>query len=72
MNEHKITTAEELGAQIRARRGELRLTQVEVADVAHVSPRLIVELERGKSTARIEGVLRVLAVLGLDVYLHSR
>ncbi|HWN72986.1 MAG TPA: helix-turn-helix domain-containing protein [Solirubrobacterales bacterium] len=58
--------------QIRTRRGELRLTQVEVADVARVSPRLVVELEHGKSTARLEGVMRVLAVLGLDIYLRSR
>jgi len=72
MKEHKITNAEDLGVQIRTRRGELRLTQVEVADVARVSPRLVVELEHGKSTARLEGVMRVLAVLGLDIYLRSR
>lgn len=72
MREHKITNAEDLGVQIRARRSELRLTQVEVADVARVSPRLIVELEHGKSTARLEGIMRVLAVLGIDIYLRSR
>ncbi|HEY8502523.1 MAG TPA: helix-turn-helix domain-containing protein, partial [Solirubrobacterales bacterium] len=61
-----------LGAMIRARRVELRLTQVELADVARVTPRLIGELERGKATARIEGILRILEVLGLDVYLRTR
>jgi HTH-type transcriptional regulator/antitoxin HipB len=72
MSEVKITNANDLGARIRTRRVELRLTQVELADVARVSPRLVGELERGKSTAHLEGVIRTLAALGLDIYLHTR
>jgi y4mF family transcriptional regulator len=72
MNENKITNADDLGTCIRARRVELRLTQVELADVARVTPRLVGELEHGKSTAHLEGVIRVLAALGLDIYLHTR
>lgn len=72
MSEVKIANANDLGARIRARRVELRLTQVELADVARVSPRLVGELERGKSTAHLEGVIRTLAALGLDIYLHTR
>lgn len=72
MKEHKITNSQELGAHIRIRRTELRLTQIELADVARVTPRLVGELEHGKSTARLEGVMRVLAALGLDIYLRTR
>lgn len=72
MNEIKITKSADLGPRIRARRVELRLTQVELADVALVTPRLVGELERGKSTAQLEGVIRVLATLGLDLYLRAR
>lgn len=72
MNEHKITNAQELGARIRRRRTELHLTQVDLADFARVTPRLVGELEHGKSTARIEGVMRVLTALGLDIYLRTR
>jgi transcriptional regulator with XRE-family HTH domain len=62
----------ELGAQIRARRIELRLTQGEVADVSRVTLRFVSELERGKETAQYAGIQRVLAALGLDVYLKTR
>jgi HTH-type transcriptional regulator / antitoxin HipB len=72
MDETKITNADDLGTRIRARRVELHLTQVELADVARVTPRLVGELEHGKSTAHLEGVIRVLATLGLDIYLHTR
>jgi HTH-type transcriptional regulator/antitoxin HipB len=72
MNERKISNAEDLGALIRTRRIELRLTQVELAEVSRVTPRLLGELERGKSTARIEGVMRILAALGLDIYVRGR
>ena len=72
MSEHKITNAQELGACIRRRRTELHLTQVDLADFARVTPRLVGELEHGNSTARIEGVMRVLTALGLDIYLRTR
>ncbi|HEX3609771.1 MAG TPA: type II toxin-antitoxin system Y4mF family antitoxin [Solirubrobacterales bacterium] len=67
-----IRTAEELGARIRARRKELGLRQAELAGVARVTPRFLSELENGKATARLDGVLRVLAALGLDLHLDPR
>lgn len=62
----------ELGAQVRARRNELRLTQGELADVSGVTLRFVSELERGKATAQYAGIQRVLAALGLDLYLKPR
>lgn len=51
---------------------EQRLTQGELADVSSVSLRFVSELERGKETAQYAGIRRVLASLGLDLYLESR
>ncbi|HEX5526123.1 MAG TPA: helix-turn-helix domain-containing protein [Solirubrobacterales bacterium] len=62
----------ELGSQIRARRIEQGLTQGELADVSRVTLRFVSELERGKETAQYAGIQRVLASLGLDLYLKPR
>ncbi len=72
MNERRIQTSEELGARVRERRTELRLTQGELADAAGVSLRFVSELENGKRTAQLAGIQRVLAALGLDFYLDTR
>ncbi|MGN6586047.1 MAG: helix-turn-helix domain-containing protein [Solirubrobacterales bacterium] len=62
----------ELGAAIRGRRYELELTQEELADVARVTVRFVSELERGKESAQFAGIRRVLAALGLDLYVKPR
>lgn len=72
MNDCKVTTASDLGRRVRSRRTELGLTQIDLAGVARVSPRFVGELERGKATARLDGILRVLSALGLDVHLRTR
>lgn len=70
--EARIQTSEELGARIRQRRNDLRLKQEDLGAVAQVTPRLIGELERGKKTAQLDGLLRILAALGLDLYVAAR
>lgn len=50
---------------VRARRKKLGLNQTELADVARTTLRFISELERGKPSAQLDGVLRVLAALGI-------
>lgn len=72
MTEGRIQSPEELGVRIRQRRTDLRLTQEELAAVAMVTPRLLGEVERGKKTAQLDGLLRILAALGLDLYLQRR
>lgn len=59
--------AEGIGTFVRAERKELRLTQLEVAELADVSDRFLRELEHGKPTAEIGKVIEVLAVLGYDL-----
>ena len=40
--------------------------------MASVTPRLLGEVERGKPTAQLDGVLRILTALGLDLYTRAR
>lgn len=72
MNGHTIRDSYALGALIRARRRELGLTQTEVANVARTTLRFISELEGGKQTAQLDGVLRVLAALGIELNARPR
>lgn len=67
-----IQDAKQLGELIRRRRRELGLTQTEVAEVADTNLRFLSELERGKPTARLENVLRVLATLGIELEARIR
>lgn len=67
-----IKNEKELGVRIRTRRKELELTQGELADVSSVTLRFVSELERGKATAQYGGIQRVLATLGMDLYLVPR
>lgn len=68
----RIHTPEDLGARVRARRLELRLTQEDLAGVARVTPRLLGELERGKPSAQLAGILRIFEALGLDLVVRPR
>ena len=62
-----IMNSRELGAAIRMERKRLKVTQKELAMTAGVGLRYLIELERGKSTARMEGVFKVLQTLGLKL-----
>lgn len=68
----RVLDSEVLGAVVNRRRKDLQLTQAELAAAAMVTPRLLGEVERGKKTAQLDGLLRILAALGLDLYLEAR
>ncbi len=55
---------EKTGDFVRRRRKANRMTQAELAELAGVGKRFVSELERGKSTARVDAVNAVLAVFG--------
>ena len=59
-----IHTPHDLGRMVRETRRRLKLTQPQLALAANVGVRFIVELEAGKSTLRLENILRVLQALG--------
>ncbi len=56
-----------LGEVVRKRRDELGLRQSELADLAGCSERFVHTLEHGKPTLRLDKLLDVLEVLGLDL-----
>ena len=53
-----------LAAFVRARRLANRMTQRELAELAGLGVRLVSEVERGKTTTRMDVVNRLLAVFG--------
>jgi y4mF family transcriptional regulator len=59
-----IQNSSDLGRVVREARKRLKLTQPQLALAANVGVRFIVELEAGKSTLRLEHILRVLQALG--------
>jgi y4mF family transcriptional regulator len=61
------TSAATIGQLVRQRRIANNLTQRQLAELAGVGLRLISELERGKTTLRMDAVNRVLGVFGLTL-----
>ena len=59
-----IKSPQELGDALRNARKRLGLTQPQLALVAGVGIRFIVDLEGGKPTVRLDSVLRVIDALG--------
>ena len=70
-NMKTIHNSRELGAAIRTERKRLKVTQKELAMTAGTGLRFISELERGKKTSRIEGILKVLQTLGLNILIDT-
>jgi HTH-type transcriptional regulator / antitoxin HipB len=61
--------AAQIGAALRARRHALALTQVETADLADISPRVLSDLENGRETVRLDILAAVANALGLSLNL---
>jgi y4mF family transcriptional regulator len=64
--------ATELGATVRKTRKLLRLTQKELADLAGCGPDFLYDLERGKTTVRLDKLVPVLEMLGLTFKVEPR
>ena len=62
----------DLADVVRARRKDLGLTQVEVAELADVSARFVMELEQGKPTVRLDKLTAVLDAMGLTLRTEVR
>lgn len=70
-NHTPIQTVADLGRRIRAERKAQGLLQADLATAAGTSVRFIVEIEKGKPTARIGKVVDVLRQLGLHLSLEG-
>lgn len=62
-----LSSAAELGQLVRKTRKEQGLTQLDLAGLAGLSNRFVIDLERGKETLQVQKVLDVLALLGLEL-----
>lgn len=67
-----ISSAEEIGALVRKYRKQNGWRIEDVSGIANVGARFISEFERGKETAELGKVLKVLEVLGLEVVIRPR
>jgi transcriptional regulator with XRE-family HTH domain len=67
-----IHAAPEFGAQLRASRKDLNLSQEEVADVIGVNRRVLGQLENGKTTVQLQIALEAARAVGLDITLVPR
>jgi y4mF family transcriptional regulator len=56
-----------LAEAVRAQRKALGLTQVQLADLAGCGPVLVYAIENAKTTVRLDKLVDVLSVLGLQV-----
>jgi HTH-type transcriptional regulator/antitoxin HipB len=65
-----ITTV--LAAEVRSRRGDLGLTQQDLADMAGVSERFVRFVEQGKPSVQLDSLIAVLETLGLELRLATR
>lgn len=62
-----IVNMKTLGEQIKVRRTVLKIKQQELADLAGVSINTVVAIERGTGNPRIETLVSVCDVLGLQI-----
>ena len=60
-----------LSSAVRARRKALRLTQIDLSRLAGCGPDFIYDLEVGKTTLRLDKLLDVMKVLGLELVLRQ-
>lgn len=63
--------AKSLGEAVRHHRKTAGLTQLELADLAGVGKSAVFDIEKGKPTVRLETIVRVLAVLNIELSWHS-
>ncbi len=62
----------EIGRRVRGARELLGLRQDELALAAGVSTRVVHQIESGKPTSRLDGLVRVLGALGLTLEVTDR
>ena len=56
-----------IGEQVKKRRTELRMEQVDLQDYADVGSTTLSKLEQGKANITVETLEKILEVLGLEI-----
>ena len=63
---------EQFGKQIRDRRNFLRITQGDLAEIAGISLRSLIDIEQGKGNPSLHQLVKILDVLGLELTLTNK
>ena len=66
-----MKTIREIGEYVAATRKSQKATQLDLAQMAGVGRRFVVELEAGKESLQVGKVLRVLETLGVELRLEE-
>ena len=67
-----VENTQEIGRIIREERRRQGFTQAEFAGLANAGITYLSNLENGKPTAEIEKAIRILTMLGIDLYVEKR
>ena len=67
----RIASSTDIGAVVRRARKIAGLRQDDLAGLAGVGTRFLIELEAGKPTVRLDKLLAVLATLGIELHLDG-
>jgi y4mF family transcriptional regulator len=65
-------TTQSLGQFIRETRKSQGLTQEQLASVSGTGRRFIIDLESGKESCHLDKTLKVLTMLGLELYVQEK
>jgi y4mF family transcriptional regulator len=68
----EVADLKSIGALLRTKRKQLRLTQSDAAGLCNVGTRFISELENGKTTMHFDKVLKVLNRFGFTFGIRKR
>ncbi len=63
---------EVLGERIKGRRKILKIRQEDLAEISGVALRTIVSVERGEGNPSLETLLKIAAVLGMELQLNVK
>ncbi len=65
--DNEMGLKKKIGEQIKSRRIELRMEQVDLQDYAEVGSTTLSKLEQGKANITVETLEKILEVLGLEI-----
>ena len=68
----EIKTTQALGQLIRETRKSQGLTQEQLANILGTGRRFVLDLEAGKESCHLNKALKVLTMLGLELYLRQK
>lgn len=62
-----MSTIDQIGSLVRFHRKKAGLTQKQLADFACVGKTVVFDIEKGKTTVRLDTLIKVLAVLNISL-----